>query len=248
MSNAGQLSCDNCGEGHGPDDIFCENCGYDFITGSLPSAEEDVPVAVVPEPALAPLDEPISSPPSEAPAPFEGGPDGGDGGDGNREASTAFLGTDSAAVAESAPAAPAGAGDVAMPTKLRFTIEPDKAYFEAIVSEGELEYPEPPPSGAVIDVNGIEFHIGRTSQSRAIHPDLDISDLTGDPAVSSRHAVVRVSADGSMSVTDVGSTNGTFVGDVDSKPIKVGEVVPVDESTPIFVGAWTRLEITKLDS
>ena len=241
MTNAGELSCDNCGEGHGPDDIFCENCGYDFITGSLPSTDEQLSPSSVPEPALAPLDEPTPVSGSES-------GDAGSMGDGEAEAETAFLGSEAPTTNESPVVSPDNGGGVPLPTKLRFAIIPDKTYFEAVVSEGELEYPVPPPTGTEIDVNGIEFHIGRTSQSRAIHPDLDISDLTGDPAVSSRHAVVRVAADGSMSVTDVGSTNGTFVGDVGSKPIKVGEVTPVDESTPIFVGAWTRLEITKLEN
>ena len=248
MSKAGELSCDNCGESYGADDIFCENCGYDFITGSLPSAEENVPPAVVPEPALAPLDEPTPLP-ADASAPGADGAAFGSvgGATPNDEAETALLGTEAPPTDESA-AVPAEGAEVPVPTKLRISIEPDKDYFDAVVSEGELEYPEPPPNSTEIDVNGIEFHIGRTSQSRAIHPDLDIADLTGDPAVSSRHAVIRVAADGSLSVTDVGSTNGTFVGDVGSKQITVGEVVAVDESTPIFVGAWTRLVIAKLES
>lgn len=253
MNTAGELSCENCGEGYGPDDIFCENCGYDFITGSLPSADEQIPGAVLPDARLTPLDEPTPIP---ARAPASGSPDESSEapaeaarGESRSEASTAFLGTEAQPTGESPAVAPATDGaDVPMPTKLRFSINPDKGYFDAVVSEGELEYPEPPPTGTQIDVNGIEFHVGRTSQSRAIHPDLDIADLTGDPAVSSRHAVIRVAADGSLSVTDVGSTNGTFVGDVNSKAIKVGEVVPVDAATPIFVGAWTRLEITKLES
>ncbi|MGB5757974.1 MAG: hypothetical protein WBM50_13740, partial [Acidimicrobiales bacterium] len=29
-------NCQNCDAPFGPDDMFCENCGYDFITGSLP--------------------------------------------------------------------------------------------------------------------------------------------------------------------------------------------------------------------
>ena len=265
MSTAGELSCDNCGEGHGPDDIFCENCGYDFITGSLPSPDERIPGAVLPDAGLTPLDEPTPLP---AQAPAAGAPLQASGapaeteqsepvqGEAPSEASTAFLGSESPATVESPAAAPhtgsasgTGAGaEVPMPTKLRISITPDRAYFDAVVSEGELEYPEPPPTGLEIDVNGIEFHVGRTSQSRAIHPDLDIADLTGDPAVSSRHAVIRVAADGSLSVTDVGSTNGTFVGDVSSNAIKVGEVMAVDDATPIFLGAWTRLEITKLES
>ncbi len=248
MSTAGELSCGNCGEGYGQDDIFCENCGYDFITGSLPSADEQLSGAVVPNQGLAPLDEPISTHGGQEVAGDGSGEGSGDGSSERRsEASTAFLGTESPATAET-PAADRGEhGGVPMPTKLRISVDPDKAYFDAVVAEGELEFPEPPPAGTEIDVNGIEFHIGRTSQSRAIHPDLDIADLTGDPAVSSRHAVIRVAADGSLSVTDVGSTNGTFVGQADSKAIKVGEVVPIDAATPIFVGAWTRLEVTRLE-
>ena len=32
-------ACANCGEPHGPDDVFCEACGFDFLTGSLPTPE-----------------------------------------------------------------------------------------------------------------------------------------------------------------------------------------------------------------
>ncbi len=95
-----------------------------------------------------------------------------------------------------------------------------------------------------MELAGNEFHVGRTSQSRAIHPDLDIAQLSGDPAVSSRHAVIRVLEDGTVSVTDVGSTNGTFIGEVDSKAIAVGEAVTVADATPVYVGAWTRLDIS----
>lgn len=209
MSN-GELSCGNCGVGHDPDDIFCENCGYDFITGSLPSGDEGT-------------FSPILTPPATGPTP--------DGALGNGESPV------------SAPGAVSVAGGLA---RLRFSIGADRTYFDSVVSEGELEFPDPVPMATDIELSGTEFHIGRTSQSRAIHPDLDIADLTGDPAVSSRHAVIRVAEDGTVSVTDVGSTNGTFVGSVDGTAITVGEPVPLEAATVVYVGAWTRVEVTPI--
>ncbi len=32
-------TCSNCGEGHSAQAVFCENCGLDFLTGSLPEPE-----------------------------------------------------------------------------------------------------------------------------------------------------------------------------------------------------------------
>ncbi|MDH3680822.1 MAG: FHA domain-containing protein [Acidimicrobiia bacterium] len=214
MSN-GELSCGNCGVGHGPDDIFCENCGYDFITGSLPSGDEGMTPPIIAPPAAEVT--------GGAAAPGSG---------------------ESPAVATAQPAVTV-AGGVA---KLRFSIGADRTYFDAVVSEGELDFPDPEPMATDIELTGTEFHIGRTSQSRAIHPDLDIAHLTGDPAVSSRHAVIRVADDGTVSVTDVGSTNGTFVGSVDGMAITVGEPVLLEPKTALYVGAWTRLEVTPVSA
>ncbi|MGF1597503.1 MAG: FHA domain-containing protein [Acidimicrobiales bacterium] len=211
MTTAGQ-ACDNCGVAHGPDDIFCENCGYDFITGSMPSADE----LAIAAPAVAP-----TAGPTVGEAPVAENPGG-----------NPSVGT-----------APASGR---IPGRLAFDITVDRAYFEQVVSAGELEYPDPEPAPHHLEVVGDELHIGRTSRSRAIHPDLDISDLTGDPAVSSRHAVVRVGPDGTLTVTDVGSTNGTVVGDPASEPITVGESVLVAEGTAFYVGAWTRLTMTRI--
>ncbi|MFN3218596.1 MAG: FHA domain-containing protein [Acidimicrobiales bacterium] len=39
---AGGATCANCGEPHGPDDVFCENCGFDFASETLPEPEQAV--------------------------------------------------------------------------------------------------------------------------------------------------------------------------------------------------------------
>ena len=95
----------------------------------------------------------------------------------------------------------------------------DEDYFNVAVSSGELFFPDPIPDARYLELAVEEVHIGRTSKSRAIHPDIDVTDLTGDLAVSSRHAVIRVDVAGGLSIIDVGSTNGTFVGAVDAPPL-----------------------------
>lgn len=231
MSTVGELSCDNCGVGYGADDIFCENCGYDFITGSLPSGDESVtPPIVVPTPA-APPEAPAAADPATGDAPVTAG-------DPAQEAAS-----NGGAVLD-----PTSGPAVAVGARVTVAIDADRSYFDAVVSEGELNFPDPAPSSKEIELASEEVHVGRTSESRAIHPDLDISDLTGDPAVSSRHAVIRVGDDGAITVTDIGSTNGTFVGEPDSEAIEVGTAIAVDPGTPIFVGAWTKLVITPAES
>ncbi|MEM9566603.1 MAG: FHA domain-containing protein [Actinomycetota bacterium] len=194
-------TCPKCGTLCGPDDVFCENCGYDFITGSLPA---DGPTTEAEAPSGG--DEQISLP--AAPSVLDA--DGGDGAD--------LL-------------------------RLRLSINVDRAYFDEVVSDGEIDFPDPVPPETELELVGSELHIGRTSESRAIHPDIDVADLTGDQAVSSRHAVFRVAEDGRCTIVDVGSTNGTFLDAIDSEAIEQGVPVEVKPGTPIYLGAWTRLTI-----
>jgi hypothetical protein len=44
------VPCPHCGTPNPPDNLFCEQCGYDFTTGQAPPAEPDVGAA---EPAVA---------------------------------------------------------------------------------------------------------------------------------------------------------------------------------------------------
>jgi hypothetical protein len=207
--------CDNCGVNHGPDDIFCENCGYDFITGSLPRGDEEFPVAPQASPVAVPAGQPASG---GVTPPLPGKPP----------------------LPARKPEPPASTVQ-----RMTFEITADRPYFDSVVAEGELDFPDPPPVVQELEVAATEVHIGRTSESRAIHPDLDIANLTGDPAVSSRHAVIRVASDGRLTITDIGSTNGTFVGGVDTDPITVGEAVALEPGTPVYVGAWTRLALSR---
>lgn len=83
--------------------------------------------------------------------------------------------------------------------------------------------------------------IGRTSISRAIHPEIDCDPDTG---VSRQHALLTT--DGSRwFVEDVGSSNGTFLGRVETTlpqmPIAGRREITPDDR--VYVGSWTRIVV-----
>ncbi len=85
--------------------------------------------------------------------------------------------------------------------------------------------------------------IGRVSKSRGIFPDVDCS---ADGSVSAKQAVLGF--DGTRwTVTDLGSTNGTFVahpGDpVPTDPIAANQAVELETADRILIGAHTRIVI-----
>lgn len=179
-------TCSNCGEPHAPDDTFCESCGYDFATGSLPDAP--VPAAV----------------------PAAGG-------------------------ASTSPDAGA-----TLPVVVAI-VSADAVYFGTAV-EGEgadlLDFPDPVPAETRVPLTGSKVLIGRHSQSRGIYPEIDLASITEDPAVSGRHAMLHRGEDGSWTISDLGSTNGTSVAGAAIDP---GAETPLPLGTSIHLGAWSRI-------
>ncbi len=206
------LTCSNCGAARGVDDVFCESCGMDFLSGSLPDANENLAQPDVPsEPSSTEVTEEKSVP----------------------EPQTAEKST------------PETAGEPEAPDQntLRVLIEIDRAQFDKVVQEGEVEFPDPVMDPQTLEFTGNQFFIGRTSESRAIHPDLDILMLTDDEAVSSRHAMVEIDKNGAYLVTDLGSTNGTTAGSIDEELLVQGKKTPIEIGSSIYLGAWTKLTI-----
>ncbi len=218
------MNCQNCNVSYGPDDMFCENCGYDFITGSLPVDGGTGPAVASSPPPVAPsvLDPDGAAAPDSSgkPAPAEA-PNGAD-----------------------APSSPTTDPAADVP-RLTIMIAVDREYFDQVVNDGEIDFPDPVPADQELALAGSELHIGRTSESRAIHPDIDVAKLTGDQAVSSRHAVLRVANDGTYTIVDVGSTNGTFLDDVESEAILHGVPMELKAGMAVYVGAWTKLTIAE---
>jgi hypothetical protein len=176
-------SCPNCAEVHEENDIFCENCGYDFLSGTLPDYQAAAESFVVPE-----------------------------------AASTVAI------------------------------ISVDLSFFERMQFSG-VEPPATLPDPVLIDLPPTDVLVGRHSESRGTFPEIDLSSVfpqeATDPAVSSSHCRLHRSRSG-WTVTDLDSTNGTYLADAD-EPLAAGTPMSLMPGTPIYVGAWTKIELTDAD-
>jgi hypothetical protein len=58
----GRQPCPNCGADNSVDALFCENCGYDFTTGTMPRPLADAASQTTPSPAQSPAPQTPLSP------------------------------------------------------------------------------------------------------------------------------------------------------------------------------------------
>ena len=201
--------CQTPRSGDGGD--FCEECGYNFKTGSLAA----VPVA--PEP--------------ESPKPRPGG---------GKEAEAAAIGgaqlatqqkqtesepvappTEEALQAETAKQKPAWEAIVSVDPAIRGT-----PIAEAPTGQPERLYP----------LDGDKF-IGRKSVRRNITPDIDLSN---DTAVSHQQAKLALQSSGEIALVDLGSSNGTLLNNTIIPPnvlhlLKDGDVIGMGSWTKIII-------------
>jgi hypothetical protein len=252
---SGQL-CPNCSTQNLPDALFCEACGYDFTTGTMPRSAASATSAAAPtgQPLappdgvaaapLAPLEAggssplvppdgggptPLSPPDGAAPTPLT--PPGGDAG---TSTSAPDVGRTAAGTSVETPDA--------TPAELDWVAEVwiDPAWYEVQESPDTLPSPGLPN---IVALRSRSVLIGRKSRSRNINPEIDCEPDTG---ASRRQA--QLTTDGTRWwIEDLESSNGTFVGGASDPlpedPIPVGvkrELAPDDR---IYVGAWTRLVI-----
>jgi FHA domain len=101
------------------------------------------------------------------------------------------------------------------------------------------ESPTPPLRPIqLIDLAVGSYLIGRTSQARAIHPQIS---LDFDDAISHRHALIELRADRSLILRDIGSANGTCL---NGHEIPLTRDVPLQTGDVVTLGHWTKLTIT----
>jgi pSer/pThr/pTyr-binding forkhead associated (FHA) protein len=122
----------------------------------------------------------------------------------------------------------------------------DRAYYDSVRAAGgpdsdAISFPAYCPERR-FPLSGTEVRVGRRSVSRGIDPEIDLTGPPADPGVSRLHAVLVEAADGTWSVVDPGSENGTLV---NGKEIPPGEAVPLRDGDRIHLGAWTALTITR---
>ncbi|MBS44989.1 MAG: phosphopeptide-binding protein [Nocardioides sp.] len=196
--------CPSCGAAHPPAALFCESCGYDFTTGTMPRPVDPTPLTPpVPAAASAP------SPPA-ASSPSPGAPSGN-------------------------PSPPP-----AEPWVAEVWIDPDW------YADQESTDPLPSPGlPTVVVLRHRSNLIGRSSRSRGIDPELD---LGSDHGISRRHA--QLTTDGTRwFVEDLGSSNGTYVGDAGGPlpvtPLAPGQKTEITDDSRIYLGAWTRVVLRR---
>jgi len=118
------------------------------------------------------------------------------------------------------------------------TITADRAYFEANAIEG-ADFPDNPRT-RTITLPSPQARIGRRSASQGTTPEIDLAD--DDPGVSHNHALLTLSVDGVWLLTDLGSTNGTYLNN-DQKPLTAGHSKPLTDGDEVHVGAWTTIKL-----
>ena len=120
----------------------------------------------------------------------------------------------------------------------------DRAYYDSVQAASGPEAASIGfPAGCAerrFRLSGTEVRIGRRSVSRGIEPEIDLTGPPLDTGVSRLHASLIAGPDGSWSVVDSGSPNGTLVNGSEIQP---GEPVPLRDGDRIQLGAWTLITI-----
>jgi hypothetical protein len=260
--SGGPITCPNCSFPNLPDALFCENCGYDFTTGSLPEPDPDAPGFAAPvaspapvqnAPAVVPLIASVSS------LDIEEGDLGkhaeatpGDPGYAESPAIEGQPTVEPAGPTDPKPAEPEPETGPVASTAAAGPIEGDTAWVAEVWIDPEWyaaqKSDDPLPSGGLPEIVVLKqssLLVGRTSVSRDIHPQIDCGT---DSGVSRRHC--QLNTDGQRWwVEDLQSSNGTFVGaagdELPNDAIQPGQRREVHDGDRIFVGAWTRLVIRK---
>jgi hypothetical protein len=159
-----------------------------------------------------------------------------------------------------APVVKAGAGDstasppAPAPVSRAMTwmavVSADRAYYDSVwaadVPAGEIiGFPDGSPERR-FPLTGTEILIGRRSMSRGIHPEIDLTTQPGGPptdtGVSREHAKLVANPDGTWSIIDLGTENGTLINGLDIAP---GRPVPLRDGDRVNLGMWTVVTITR---
>jgi hypothetical protein len=120
-----------------------------------------------------------------------------------------------------------------------------RMYWEAVVTvDPSLDVEPDPEAPCPVDTPERSFPldlpenlVGRRSTSRGIFPQVPLTD----PGVSHRHLMVyRSTQDGTLGVSDLGSTNGTFLSG-SSDRLEPGVKTPIAETDSLELGRWTRI-------
>jgi FHA domain len=118
------------------------------------------------------------------------------------------------------------------------TMIADAAYFALNEVEGVTF-----PAGTaerIVTLTPPQMRIGRKSTTKGTSPEIDLAD--SDPGASHNHALLTLNTEGVWLVTDLGSTNGTYINDEDL-PLTAGQSRALEDGDQVHVGVWTTLTL-----
>ncbi|HEX9625263.1 MAG TPA: FHA domain-containing protein [Streptosporangiaceae bacterium] len=244
-SSTGEV-CPVCGSDR--NGLFCEVCGFDFAAGTpaTPVDPANLFGAGQPDPGPGPVGTGLPGEPAGLPDPGPGplGPVG-------VEPVTSPQ-TGPSSVGSSTPdptaAGPGIGSDPGAANGWAAVVSADREYFDGVVAAGgpdaaSIEFPAYCPQRR-FSLTGQEMRIGRHSTSRGLEPEIDLAGPPADPGISHLHAVLIAQPDGTWSVLDPGSSNGT---QVNGNEIVTGVPYPLHSGDKICLGAWTVLTIDAPD-
>jgi len=224
-----ELLCPNCGAVNPSGALFCEACGYDFTTGAMPRVAEPAGSAHSTE-----ADSAGSARSTEAAAAASSAHSA------SPSSRSSSPETPPTSPSNAQSAVPSAADGTAFEWLAEVWVDPDWYQTQ------EAEDPCPSPGlPVIVPLRARSVLMGRVSQSRNTHPEIDLSS---DPGVSRRHA--QLTTDGvRWFVEDLGSSNGTFVGPASGplpdNPITVGPKTELGDDDRLYVGAWSRVVVRR---
>jgi hypothetical protein len=140
-------------------------------------------------------------------------------------------------------AAPPRAGESASVSWTVVVTADHDLYERVLAQEGPdtVEFPRFFPERRIV-VQGNTTLIGRGNRKQGVEPEIDLGIHPADRGVSTQHAVLRIH-DSVLTITDLGSTNGTYLNGDNRLP--EGEETPLADGDRIHIGAWTTIKIER---
>ena len=133
--------------------------------------------------------------------------------------------------------------EAATPVAWTAVVTADREFYNRVLARGgpdTVEFPEFFPERR-ITLRGGNALIGRRNPRQGVEPEIDLAIHPVDRGVSTQHAVIRIRGSG-LTITDLGSTNGTSLNASDDL-LSNGEETPLAEGDRIHVGAWTTITV-----
>jgi hypothetical protein len=121
-------------------------------------------------------------------------------------------------------------------------VKADRGYFDSVVQASGADLGQFPVSRPElrIPLSGAHMQIGRRGTSTAVEPDIDLSGPPADLGVSRQHAILLAEPDGTWTLLDLDSANGTLLNGIEVIP---NQRAPLHDGDQISLGWWTVLTI-----